>query len=89
MLNAEQLELLRTRLLLTARASSARGTGLGIFWLAAKQSGFSLSEDQVETHLNYLADKLLLRAEKSHVSAGLNRWMLTANGTDFLEGQSL
>ena len=85
----EQLELLRNRLLMTARTLSKGGASRDFFWMAAKQSGFNLSEEQVETHLDYLADKQLLKVEKSPVSAGLDRWRITASGTDHLDTQRL
>ena len=88
-MNAEQLELLRNRLLMTARTLRKAGAGREFFWMAARQSGFDLTDSQVETHLDYLEDGGLLKAEKSHVSAALTRWRITKLGTDFLEGQRL
>lgn len=88
-MNAEQIELLRNRLLMTARALTKSGAGREFFWMAARQSGFDLTDAQVETHLDYLTDKQLLKVEKSGISAGLDRWRLTAQGTDFLDAQRL
>lgn len=85
----EQIELLRTRLLTTVRGAARHGASRDLCWMSAKQGAFTITPDQVETHLDYLADKQLIRVERSSISAALNRWFITAQGTDFLEGQGL
>lgn len=85
----EQTELLRNRLLMTARKLTKQTGSLDIFHLAAKQSGFDLTPADVEAHLVYLADKSLLAPSKSGISGGLDRWRLTATGTDYLDSQNL
>ena len=88
-MNASQLELLRERLVQTARSGTKRGTDLAIFALAAKRGAFDLSDDEVEVQLRYLTGKGLLSDAGGEVSVANIRWHITPAGHEYLERAGL
>lgn len=84
-MNASQLEILRERLLQTARKGTRRGTDIAVFALAAKQGAFALSDVELEAELTYLVGRGKLSETGGDVSKANIRWHITPAGHEYLE----
>jgi len=83
-------ELLRNAILLQLHAASReRGLPLATIHQGCALAGHALGLDELRTELAYLTDKGLARVSTAELSAGSQRWHLSAAGTDYLERNAL
>lgn len=82
-------ELLRDKLLELAETSGRRGMTLAGFRNGVMANGFTLMDEDLGTELDYLTNKNLLTRESAELSAGLERYSLSAAGREYLEAKDL
>jgi hypothetical protein len=88
-MNAEQRLLLRHALLRQLAAAAPAALPPATLLHGAHLAGFPLDDAQLQTELNYLADKNLVEITPAALSRGFPRARLTATGRDYLEGENL
>lgn len=82
-------ELLRNKLLQLAQTSGRQGMTLAGFRNGVKANGFTLMDENLTTELDYLTDKGLLTRQSAELSAGLDRYALSAAGREYLEANHI
>jgi hypothetical protein len=85
----EQKKLLRDALLATLVTAAPISLPIGTLRNAARAAGFSLSDTEVEAHLDYLVDLDMATVTKERLSAGVRRWKAGAAGVEYCEGEGL
>ncbi len=88
-MDAEQRLLLRHALLRQLAAAAPASLPPATLRHGAALAGFQLTDNELQTELDYLAGKQLLEIAPAALSHGLPRTRLTAAGRDYLEAEHL
>lgn len=83
------MNLLRHAILLQLEAADPATLPLGTIRTGLRLAGHNVSENQLQTQINYLAEKTLLAATTPLLDHAHPRYHLTAQGRDYLESQHL
>ncbi len=84
-----QRELFRHAILLQLEAAQPASLPLETLYHGLKLTGYSIAIPKLESELQYLEDKSLLKRITPTLSSALFRFQLTAQGRDYLESQGL
>ncbi len=87
-MTATQLKILRDNLLIQLNETRI-ATSLNTLRLGVLAAGFKLDEAEVEKELQYLVSKGLARPSTGVHSKGFKSFVITGEGTDYLEGEGL
>lgn len=85
----EQKQMLRDSLLAALVASAPLSLPLATLRMSAKAAGFTLGDEELVAHLDYLVKKELAAVKAEALSAGAKRWECTAAAVDYCEGAGL
>ena len=88
-LRPEQKKLLRDALVAALAVASPLSLPLPTLRGAAKAAGFAIEEADLLPHLKYLVDTGFARQQAERLSAAVQRWEVTAEGTEYAEREGL
>lgn len=89
-LSTEQRELLRNAILLQLHAAAPLGMNTKFLLTGTKPAGFqTLEQDEFDKQLRYLYSHGMIEPEDRAMNKSNRVYLITAKGTDWLDGQNL